>query len=470
MKRREELLALGRRNLPALVDLAFEQERENERLRQRVADLEGQAAKNSRNSSKPPSTDGYAKPAPKSLRKKTGRKAGGQPGREGKTLEQVEEPDHTVDHRLDRCPCGKCNGVSLVQQPQVGEIRRQVFDLPMKLFEVTEHRAECKVCPVSGRLVQAPFPEEIMAPAQYGPRFKSVLTYLNTEHFLPFDRLSRMVEDIFGQPVSEATTTKANERIHQNLKEWESDLIKRLSAQPVVHFDESGVRVAEKLHWLHVVSTAEMTFYGIHALRGSEAMDSFGIIGNLKGYAVHDHWNSYFQYEDCMHSLCNQHHLRELTYQVEQNGEEWAQELIDFLLKQKRQKEERGIPSDEELHQIFDEYYSILAKGRLKHPRSITRKKQSKAANLLTRLEDDDVCVLAFLGDPAVPFTNNQGEQDIRMIKLRQKISGGFRTLHGSQVFARIRGYISTCRKRGANILEAIQQAFQNSPVPLADP
>jgi transposase len=464
MSRREELLALGRRNLEDLADLALEREEENARLRRRVAELEGQAATNSRNSGKPPSSDGYAKPAPKSLRKKTGRKPGGQPGREGKTLQQVEKPDHTIVHRLDSCPCGKCGGVSLREEKLVDEARRQVFDLPVKLLEVTEHRAERKICPISGRLVQATFPEDVKATAQYGIRIKSVLTYLNTEHLLPFDRLKRLMEDIFSQPISEATTTKVNERVYRNLEVWENDLIKEIIAQPVVHLDESGVRVAGKLHWLHVASTAGLTFYGIHPRRGCEAMDEFDIIPNLQGYAVHDHWKSYFRYE-CLHALCNEHHLRELTFQVEQNGEKWAEELIEFLLRQKHQKAQRGIPSDDDISRILDEYHSILEKGRQKHPHAKKAGKQNKTANLLTRLEDYDECVLAFLGDEAVPFTNNQGEQDIRMIKLRQKISGGFRTLHGAQVFARVRGYISTCRKRGRNILEALEQALQNKPL-----
>lgn len=462
MTRREELLALGKRCLGDLVDLAVEREKENLRLRQRVAALEGQAAKNSRNSGKPPSSDGYAKPAPKSLRKKTGRKPGGQPGHEGRTLQQVEKPDHTVVHRLERCPCGKCGGVSLREERLADEAYRQVFDLPAKLLEVTEHRAERKICPVSGRLVQASFPDNVKAPAQYGPRIKSVLTYLNTEHLLPFDRLSRLMEDIFSQPISEGTTSHANERIYQNLEEWESCLIDRLIAQPVAHFDESGVRVAGKLHWLHAASTDELTFYGIHPRRGCEAMDEFGIIGNLQGYAVHDHWKCYFTYDNCLHSLCNEHYLRELTYQVDQNGEKWAAQLIDFLLRTKRQKDLCGLPGDEEIDQILDEYYSILEKGRLNHPRSLTGGKQNKTANLLNRLEDYDECILAFLGDGAVPFTNNQAEQDIRMIKLRQKISGGFRTLHGARVFARLRSYISTCRKQSVNILEALERAYRN--------
>lgn len=466
MSRREELLALGQRNLEDLADLALEREEENARLRQRVTELEGQAATNSRNSGKPPSSDGYSKPAPKSLRKKTGRKPGGQPGHEGKTLQQVEKPDHIIVHGLDFCRCGRCGGVSLRKEKLVDEARRQVFDLPVKLLEVTEHRAERKICPVSGRLVEAAFPEDVKATAQYGIRIKSVLTYLNTEHLLPFDRLKRLMEDIFSQPISEATTTKVNERIYQNLEVWENDLIKKIIAQPVVHLDESGVRVAAELHWLHVASTAELTFYGIHPRRGCEAMDEFDIIPNLQGYAVHDHWKSYFRYE-CLHALCNQHHLRELTFQVEQNGEKWAEELIEFLLRQKHQKARSGMPSDDDISRILDEYHSILEKGRRKHPRAKKAGKQSKTANLLTRLEDYDDCVLAFLGDDAVPFTNNQGEQDIRMIKLRQKISGGFRTLHGAQVFARVRGYISTCRKRGRNILEAVEQALQNKPLPI---
>jgi transposase len=248
------------------------------------------------------------------------------------------------------------------------------------------------------------------------------------------------------------------------LQPFEEAVVERLVSEPLVHLDESGVRVSSKLHWLHVACTDQLTFYGIHSSRGSDAMDLFNIVPRLRGWVMHDHMKAYLVYEECFHAFCNEHHLRELKFQSEVNGEAWAEELSQFLLRQKKCREEQGLPSEWKFKKILNEYHLILAKGRKKHPRQQGRGAQSKAANLLNRLEKFDLCILAFLIDVNVPFTNNQAEQDIRMIKIRQKISGGFRTLHGAQVFARIRSYISTCRKQGRNILEALERAFLRDP------
>lgn len=464
MSRREELMQLAQRSLSALIDLFLAVEAELRKLKAEIKELKNRLAQNSTNSSKPPSTDGLAKPAPKSLRKNTGRKPGGQNGHPGKTLQQVSQPDLVVVHFLDRCPCGQCQGRSLRQEPVVDYEKRQVFELPPRLLDVTEHRAQIKRCPISGLLVRADFPSEVRAPAQYGPRFKAVQTYLNTEHFIPYDRLSRLVEDIFGQPLSQATVVSANERIYGHLEPFEKELAERLVRQALLHLDESGLRVGGKLQWLHVACTDQFTFYGVHPKRGTEAMDHFNILPRFEGWAMHDHFRPYLHYEQCAHVFCNEHHLRELKFQAQENGETWAQEMSQFLLRQKEGRDNHGLPDQGKFQKILDQYHTILAKGRRKHPRRQTRAAQSKAANLLDRLEDYDLCVLAFLLDLKVPFTNNQGEQDIRMLKVQQKISGGFRTLHGARVFARIRSYLSTCRKQGRNILEALERAFRGSP------
>lgn len=472
MSRRLQLYQLARRCLRAIVDLVLrlearvrQLERELKQWKSRAKELEGRLARNSQNSNKPPSSDGLQKPAPRSLRQKSGRRPGGQPGHPGRTLQAVAKPDHTVPHRLDRCSCGQCGGVSLVGEPLVDYARRQVFELPRKLLEVWEHQAEMKICPVSGQLVRAAFPEQVRAPAQYGPRFKAVQTYLNVEHFIPYDRLGRLCEDIFGQPLSEATVVSSNEVIYAHLESWETAVAEELVRQPLVHLDESGLRVGCQLHWLHVACTPELTFYGVHRRRGTKAMNFFNIIPRLRGWVMHDHLKAYFTYRDCMHALCNEHHLRELKFQWERQGEAWAEELSQFLLRQKKRSEEGELPGEREFKRILDEYHAILAKGRQRHPRRTDRKAQSKAANLLDRLEVYDLSVLAFLLDPNVPFTNNRGEQDIRMNKVQQKISGCFRTLHGARRFARIRGYISTCRKKGWNILSSLEQAFLGHPL-----
>ncbi len=435
------------------------------RLQARVKELEGRQALNSRNSGKPPSSDGLAKaPAPKSLRRKTGRRAGGQPGHPGATLQQVENPDRIRVHALDRCPCGRCQGGSLRQAPLAGYEKRQVFELPEKLLEVTEHRAEIKICPVSGREVRAPFPAEVSVPAQYGPRFKTTMVYLNYYQALPYERLTQLSEDLFGQPLSEATVVSAGERTCRNLAPWEETLREALIREPVVHVDETGLRVAGRLHWLHSASTTRLTLYGVHPKRGTEAMDDFDLIPRCRGWLVHDHFKPYFTYQECLHGLCNQHHLRELRFLHEEEGQAWAGELSRFLLHWNERLEEGQALGKKAFQRAHRQYRALLAKGRRLHPRRKSRA-QSRASNLLTRLEDYDLSVLAFLLDPDVPFTNNTAERDMRHAKVRQRISGCFRTLAGARVFARMRGYISTCRKQKQNILQALHDAFLGNPV-----
>jgi transposase len=464
MSRRQQLLTLARTCLAKLIDLLLRLEKEVRDLRCQVKELKGRLALNSRNSSKPPSSDGLTKPAPKSLRQKTGRKPGGQPGHPGRTLQPVAQPDHTRVHALDRCPCGLCQGRSLRKEPVLDYEKRQVFELPHKPLEVTEHQAEIKRCPVSGQLVTAPFPEEVKAPAQYGPRFKAQMVYFNEQHFIPFGRLTQVCEDLYGQPLSEATIAAANQRLYDNLAPFEQRLTDLLPLAPINHCDESGLRVNKSLHWLHVVSNTRLTFYGVHPKRGVAAMDYFNIIPRCQNWIIHDHFKAYFTYNGCLHALCNEHHLRELKFLYEELQEAWAEELSRFLLDCNERCQREGVLGEKEFKKALAQYRAILAKGRRRHPRLQGRGPQSKAANLLNRLQDDDLCVLAFLFDPDVPFTNNQGERDIRMEKVRQKISGCFRTLQGARVFARNRSYISTCRKQGLNILDALTDALIGKP------
>ena len=331
MSRRQQLWQLARTGLSALIDLLLRLEEQVRELRRQVKELKDRLALSSRNSSKPPSTDGLAKPAPKSLRHKTGRSRGGQPGHPGRTLQPVDQPDHIVLHPLDRCPCGFCQGRSLRDQPLVGYEKRQVFELPQKPLEVTEHQAEIKCCPISGLLVTAGFPERVNAPAQYGPGFRALMIYLNNRQFIPYDRLTELCEDLFGQPLSEATIIAANERTYEELACFEQRLKVLLPQAPVVHADESGLRVAGKLHWLHVLSTAQLTFYGVHRQRGTQAMDELDILPRCRNWVVHDHLKAYFTYKDCLHALCNEHHLRELKFLYEEHQEPWAEKLSTFL-------------------------------------------------------------------------------------------------------------------------------------------
>ncbi len=476
LNERDELFRLARRQPERIVDLVLELKQQAKDLQAQVRQLQDRLARNSANSSLPPSSDGLAKPPPRSLRRKTGRQPGGQPGHPGHTLQPVTQPNHIQVHPLDRCPCGLCGGVSLAGQPVLDYERRQVFDLPPLKLEVTEHQAEIKRCPVSGRRVSAPFPPGVEAPVQYGPHFRGLTLYYFTEQFLPFKRLQRSCRDLFGQPLSLGTLTRTNERAYHTLEPVEAATIRGLIRAPAVNVDESGVRVAGRLHWLHVACTDQLTFYGVHGKRGTEAMDALGVLPHCRHWLVHDHWKPYYKYE-ALHALCNQHLLRELKFLAEEHHQAWATELSQFLLEWKDDPLTQTGLDEASFKRAHARYKSIVRQGRRSHPRRQPgqgRTRQSKAANLLDRLEDYDLSVLAYLLDPEVSFTNNQGEQDLRMIKVKQKISGCFRTLHGAQVFARIRGYLSTCRKQGHNLWEACYQVVIGQPfmpaIPASDP
>jgi transposase len=469
---REELLPLARSQPEVLVEMFLALQERLAQLEQRVQELEAQLARNSSNSGKPPSSDGLGKPSPKSLREPSGRKPGGQPGHPGQTLQRVKTPDHIQVHRLEACP--HCGGRDLGQEPALHHERRQVFELPARLLEVTEHQAEIKCCPRCGQEGRADFPAGVRAPAQYGPRFASLMVYLNGQQYLPYDRLAKFCADIFGQPLSAGTVAAANERAYQELEAFAQAVAAQVPQAPVVHLDESGLRVAGALHWLHVASTAQLTSYGVHSKRGAEAMDALGIVGACRQWVVHDHWKPYFSYQQCQHALCNEHLLRELKFLWEEEGQEWAGQLSDLLLSFHRRRQQRGEFNERQFKRARQRYRNVVRRGRYRHPRLAPgqgRRAQSKAANLLDRLEDFEWSILAFLWDGRVPFTNNQAEQDIRMIKVRQKISGCFRTLRGARIFCRIRSYLSTCRKQGRNVWEAIQLAVIGRPfIPSAPP
>jgi transposase len=469
---REELLPLARSQPEALVEIILALQEQLVRLEARVRELEAQVARNSSNSGRPPASDGLAKPAPKTLREPGGRKPGGQPGHPGRTLQRVKTPDHMAVHPLEVCP--HCGGREVGGAPVLDYASRQVFDLPPRALEVTEHRAEIKCCPQCGEEGRAEFPAGVGAPVQYGPRFASLLVYLNQQQLLPYDRLAQLCEDLFGQPLSAGTLAAANERVFARLEPFAEALAEQVPQAPVVHLDESGLRVAGKLHWLHVAATAGLTCYGVHPKRGAEAMDALGIVGACRQWVVHDHWKPYFTYQECLHALCNEHLLRELKFLWEEQQEVWARQLSELLVALHRRRQKQGEFNEPQFKRALKAYRAVVRRGRYRHPRPAAgqgRCAQSQAANLLDRLEEFDWNILAFLWDERVPFTNNQAEQAIRMIKVRQKISGCFRTLRGAQVFCRIRSYLSTCRKQGRDLWEAIQQAVAGRPfIPAAPP
>ena len=440
-----------------------------ESLEHRVQALEQQLAKNSSNSSKPPSSDGYQKPAPKSLRTSSGKKSGGQPGHPGKTLAKVAQPDRVVVHPAATCPCG----ADLSQTAAFDYESRQVFELPPPKLEVTEHRGEIKECPDCGEKVAAPFPEGVVSPVQYGLRFRSLLVYLRDGQLLPLDRIGQLCADLYGYDVSAATVEAARLDCHEALEPFEGRLKDALIASDVLHADESGLRVEGKLHWLHSCSNALFTFYGVHEKRGQEAMESFGIIPLFAGVLVHDFWRPYLAYL-CAHALCNAHLLRELKFLLEEMNQSWAGRMMDLLLKMLERIRElspkrSNLPKNE-MARWLRRYGKILKAGYEENPAPPVRvgkrgrPRKTKAQNLLERFDLYRKNVLAFLHDFKIPFTNNQGEQDLRMLKVQQNISGGFRTLDGAKMFAGIRSYLSTVRKHGLNAFDMITMALAGQP------
>ena len=441
-------------------------------LSARVSELEERLAANSKNSHKPPSSDGYTKPDPKSLREKTGRPSGGQAGHPGHTLAKVSLPDIIVTHRLTRCPCG-C-GTSLRHCPVVRHDTRQVFDLPPQKLVVTEHQAEVKVCPTTGREVSAAFPSGIDAPTQYGPRFSAWLVYLRAQQLIPLDRITQMSADLFSQPISGSTVQAAVAVAYRALECFEGRIANLLTRAPVAHADETGLRVAGKLHWLHVLSTKLVTWYGVHRKRGSDAIEDFTILGRFTGRLIHDGLIAYFRL-DCAHGLCNAHLLRELTFLHDVLHQDWARSMKDLLVRMNRsvidQKDRAGPMASVQSAAWTAKYEELLREGFAKNPFSAPqgprrrgRPAHTKAQNLLARLELHQDSVLAFLRDSGVPFTNNQAERDLRMMKIQQKVSGAFRTFSGAVVFARVRSYLSTARKNNRDVFQDIVAALAGNP------
>jgi transposase len=452
---REELIALIRAQAAEIAS-----------LKARVAELERRLGLNSSNSGKPPSSDGLKKPPrTQSSREPSGKKPGGQKGHKGETLQQVADPDSIVDHFP--ASCAAC-GAAVTPDMSACHSARQVFDLPEpRPLVVTEHRAHDCVCAGCGVRTRASFPGGVNAPVQYGPRIASFVIYLLHYQLLPEDRLAELMADLFGIRLVAATIARMSRTCAARLQDFAATVRGLVASAAVKHMDETGFRIGGKTQWLHVACTAWLTFYRVCARRGS-------LLADVTGIVVHDHWKPYYTMPDVLHALCNAHHLRELKALIDIEKEDWARKMHRLLRRACHAinlARERSSPLKPHLIALIERRYdTFVAEGLAFHEaqsplrpddapqgcRRRGRKARRTGHNLLLRLAERKQDVLRFLADPNVPFTNNQAERDVRMMKVKQKVSGGFRSLEGALDFAVIRSFISTAKKQGWNVIQAL--------------
>jgi len=442
-----------------------ELKKENCILKEKIKELEYSKNLNSSNSSKPPSSDGLKKPKrTNSLRKKSNLKRGGQPGHKGHTLSQKEIPDEIIDIKIDECPDCKTN-LSNIETDYIN--KRQEFDIDPSHLKVTEYRSHIKKCPKCKKKLRSQFPEKIRGRVQYGPLIQCLSSYLNNEQLLPIRRTSDQFRQTYESSLCSATVFNLNKRLDALLDPYLSEIKEYLKKSPVKHLDETGFRMCGKTSWLHSLSDKKATHYKSSEKRGDIHL-------GVENTAVHDNYVSYNKLNSADHALCNVHHMRELKALKEIEKESWAGNLYS-LLDILRRKKNKGISNITKayLGKMTKLYDKILTKGFTYHeskkelPRGKSRRKRHRRGhNLLRRLSKNKNSILRFIYEEKVPFSNNQAERDIRMMKLKQKISGGFRTSEGGEEFSRIKSIFSTLSKLGINILEGIKK-IQNSELEL---
>ena len=422
--------------------------------------LLGKLGINSANSSTPPSQDPHRQRGSKRKARGNKRKPGGQNGHPGATLQPEENPDRIEIIEVDRrtLPGGRYRSA--------GWESRQVIDIEISKV-VTEYRAEI-LEDARGHQFIAEFPAGVTRPVQYGNRVKAQAVYMSQHQLVPYDRVRDYFADQCTIPISAGSLFNFNKEAFGLLETFESMVTRQLIVQPLLHADETGINVNGSCLWLHSVSNDRWTLFLPHANRGGEAMKAMGVLEHFQGTLCHDHWKPYFQF-NCLHALCNAHHLRELERAWEQEGQRWATKMQALLLEMNEATlKAGGCLSAKAAHRLRGRYRNVLTRGDREcpppnptdHPRKPGRIAKTKSRNLLERLRDFEAETLRFLTDPLVPFTNNQSENDIRMTKVQQKISGCFRSFEGAQIFCRVRSYLSTCRKHDLPPTEALQTLF----------
>jgi transposase len=465
-----DLSRLSHEQKDEIIRMLFPLIAEVRRLSARVAELEARLSKDSHNSSKPPSSDGLAKKS-NSPSIPSGKKPGGQAGHAGKTLERSAHVDTVISHPLPQhCTCG----ASLAGADARLWEQRQVIDIPVARYHVTEHRTLQLIC-TCGQVHHSVFPEAVTEVVQYGPNVRALAVHLSHGQLLPLARSAELISQLYGLSVSSGTVHAWSEQAAQLLLAEVACIAQSLMGLPVVCADESGLRVASQLNWLHTVASDKLTWYGVHAKRGMPAIKDHAILPNLLGTAVHDCWGPYWTLNNCLHALCNAHLLRELTFQRETTRQRWPKRMIELLIRCRdycvaaRQAEQTAL-SAWRIRRIFRDYNAILDKALIRNPQAERqekrrgRVKQSLAFNLIKRMREHADAVLRFVTDLRVPFTNNLAERAIRMPKVKQKISGCFRTMQGAQTFCIIRSYLDTMHKQGHNMFEVLCQTFIGRP------
>ena len=413
---------------------------------------------NSQNSSKPPSSDPHRKKSKK--RHPSGKKPGGQPGRVGKQLKPVDDPDNIEVIKLDQRTLPKDT------YTEKGFARRQVIDFDVSIF-VTEYQAQI-LLDSQGKTYTAPFPSHVKRPIQYGPNTKSQSVYLSQFQLLPYARLTEYFSGQLGLPISQGTLFNFNKEAYQALQAFEALSKKQLIASARLNSDETGININGERLWLHTACNDHWTHFYPHKKRGQAAMDEIGILPEFKGVLCHDHWKPYYRYH-CRHALCNAHHLRELEWAATEGHQSWGGQLKRFLTDLNDQVEQAGGQlSDKEQVTVRQAYRDLLSQAEKECPpppppkkKKRGRIKKTKSRNLLERFIHFEEDILRFMSDKEVPFTNNQGENDLRMTKVQQKISGCFRSEEGAKIFCRIRGYLITCRKHGIKPTQALEILFR---------
>lgn len=432
---------------------------ENAALKAENADLRSRLNMNSGNSSKPPSSDGLTKkPA---FAQSKGQKNGGQVGHKGKTLKMSATPDHVIIHHLPACPC--CSKIFFAHDVHTIQHKRQVFDIPEPRLEVTEHQLGVITC--CGRSHEGIFPLGVNSRVQYGAKIKSLSVLLSTDYKMPFDKIEQLFADLYACSFNQSTAISANNACFSALKPIEEQIKNKILASPVVHFDETGMRVEGKLNWFHTASTQLYTYLFVHPKRGKEALNSAqSLIKDFTNRAIHDCWASYFEFKKCSHALCNAHIIRELEALKEQ-GTAWAIEMQQCLFDLFKISEKATVIVPNK--PIWLKKYQIICQKADKQEPQPTQKKRgkpknSKGRNLLNRLTKHQEAIRAFAFTELVPFTNNQAERDIRCLKTKQKAANSFRKMDGAMNFARIQGFISSARKQKTNVFNQIQNIFNN--------